>query len=73
VCAFLKGKAHEVQGTHETPQEIGDVGHPAVVAGIELKSALTPLCFSIDHFFFYFFYRSKYTSVQPCLYTILKS
>jgi hypothetical protein len=28
-----------VQGTHETPQEIGDVGHPAIVAGIELKSS----------------------------------
>jgi hypothetical protein len=40
VCAFLKGKAHEVQGTHETAQEIGDVGHPAVVAGIGPKGRL---------------------------------
>jgi hypothetical protein len=23
----------QVQGTHETPQEIGDVGHPAMVRG----------------------------------------
>ena len=30
-------KAHEFQGTHETPQEIGGVGHPAIVAGIEPK------------------------------------
>jgi hypothetical protein len=30
VCAFLKGKAQEVQGTHETTQEIGGVGHPAI-------------------------------------------
>jgi hypothetical protein len=35
VCAFLKGKAHQVQGTHETPQEIGGMGHPAIGAGIE--------------------------------------
>jgi hypothetical protein len=35
VCAFLQGKAHEVQGTHETQQEIGDMGHPAIGAGIE--------------------------------------
>ncbi len=28
VCAFLRGKAHEVRGTHETTQEIGDMGHP---------------------------------------------
>jgi hypothetical protein len=28
-CApFFQGKAHEVCGTHETSQEIGDVGHP---------------------------------------------
>ena len=40
MCAFLKGKAHEVQGTHETPQEIGGVGHPAIVAGMENKSRL---------------------------------
>jgi hypothetical protein len=39
VCAFLKGKAQEVQGTHETTQEIGGVGHPAMVMGIEPKSA----------------------------------
>jgi hypothetical protein len=38
VCAFLQGKAHEVQGTHETQQEIGDMGHPAIIAGIEFKS-----------------------------------
>ena len=32
VCA-LSEKAPEVLGTHETPQEIGDVGHPAVLLG----------------------------------------
>jgi hypothetical protein len=43
-CApFIKGKAHEVQGTHETTQEIGDVGHPAVVAGIEPELAAVQL------------------------------
>jgi hypothetical protein len=35
-CApFFKEKAHEVLGTYETPQEIGGVGHPTIVAGIE--------------------------------------
>src|SRR5580658_3981985 len=34
-AALFKGEPHEVQGTHETPQEIGGVGHPATVAGIE--------------------------------------
>jgi hypothetical protein len=28
-----------VQGTHETPQEIGGVGHPAIGDGIEPKCA----------------------------------
>jgi hypothetical protein len=37
VCAFLQGKAHEVQGTHETTQEIGEVGHPASAAGERQK------------------------------------
>jgi hypothetical protein len=37
VCAFLKGKAHEVQGTHETTQEIGDVGHPCPGWGESFK------------------------------------
>ena len=33
-CApFLKRKAQEVPGTHETPQEIGDVGHPGSLPG----------------------------------------
>jgi hypothetical protein len=42
-CApFFSRKAHEVQGTHETPQEIGGVGHPAIGAGIEPTSALIP-------------------------------
>ena len=41
MCAFLKEKAHEVQGTHETSQEIGDVGHPAFVAGMESKGSFT--------------------------------
>jgi hypothetical protein len=37
-CApFFKGKAHEVQGTHETPQEIGDVGHPADGSGDDAR------------------------------------
>jgi hypothetical protein len=31
-------KAHEDQGTHETPQEIGDMGHPAFVEGQEGNS-----------------------------------
>jgi hypothetical protein len=35
VCAFLQGKAHEVQGTRETSQEIGDMGHPSFVRGQE--------------------------------------
>jgi hypothetical protein len=35
VCAFLQGKAHEVQGTHETTQEIADMGHPSFVRGRE--------------------------------------
>jgi hypothetical protein len=35
VCAFLRGKAHEVQGTHETTQEIADMGHPSFVRGRE--------------------------------------
>ena len=35
VCAFLQGKAHEVLETHETPQEIGDMGHPSFVKGKE--------------------------------------
>ena len=39
MCAFLKGKAHEVRGTHDTPQEIGGVGHPAIGDGIEPKCA----------------------------------
>ena len=26
-----------MQGTHETPQEIGDVGHPGVFSGIEQR------------------------------------
>jgi hypothetical protein len=39
VCASLQGEAHEVQGTHETPQEIGGVGHPAIGDGIEPKCA----------------------------------
>jgi hypothetical protein len=35
-CAPLfNGKAHAVQRTHETPQEIGCVGHPLTVTGIE--------------------------------------
>jgi len=29
-----------MQGTHETTQEIGDVGHPVVVAGIKFKHRL---------------------------------
>jgi hypothetical protein len=42
-CApFFKGKAHEVQGTHETPQEIGDVGHPAIGGGDGTKSVFFP-------------------------------
>jgi hypothetical protein len=32
-----------VQGTHETTQEIGDVGHPAIGGGIEPKSPFIPL------------------------------
>jgi hypothetical protein len=36
-CAFLKGKAKGVRGTHETSQEIAYVGHPVVVTGIEPK------------------------------------
>jgi hypothetical protein len=35
VGAFLQGKAHEVHGTHETPQEIGDMAHPSFVRGKE--------------------------------------
>jgi hypothetical protein len=35
VCAVLHGKSHEVQGIHETPQEIGDMGHPSFVRGRE--------------------------------------
>jgi hypothetical protein len=39
-CApFIK----EIQGTHETPQEIGDVGHPSTVA-VKAKSALQVVC-----------------------------
>jgi hypothetical protein len=36
-CAALFKEPHEVQGTHETTQEIGDVGHPAMGAGIDTK------------------------------------
>jgi hypothetical protein len=38
VCASLKGEAHEVPGSHEAPQEIGDVGHQVLGAGIEPKT-----------------------------------
>jgi hypothetical protein len=39
-CApFFKGKAHEVRGTHQAPQEIGGMGHPGAVAETELKGA----------------------------------
>jgi hypothetical protein len=41
-CTQLWIGPHEVQGTHETTQEIGGVGHPAIVAGIEPKSAFLP-------------------------------
>jgi hypothetical protein len=43
VCGSLKGEPHEVPGTHETTQEIGDVGHPALVAGVEDKSVPSTL------------------------------
>jgi hypothetical protein len=32
VCAFLHGKAHKVRGTHESSQEIGDLGHPSILS-----------------------------------------
>jgi hypothetical protein len=32
-------KAQEVQGTHEYPQEIGNVGHPVVLPGKRTQSA----------------------------------
>jgi hypothetical protein len=32
VCAFPRRKAHEDWGTHETSQEIGDMGHPSVLS-----------------------------------------
>jgi hypothetical protein len=37
-AALLKGEPHEVQGTHETPQEIGVWGTRRLVAGIERKA-----------------------------------
>jgi hypothetical protein len=47
VCAFHQGKAHEVQGTHETSQEIGDVGHPCSWWGerFEVRAVLEALGF----------------------------
>src|ERR1700722_2489685 len=39
VCASLYGEAQDVQGTPETSQEIGDVGHPAIGYGIEQEAA----------------------------------
>jgi hypothetical protein len=36
-CApFFRGKAQEVRRTHEARQEIGDVGHPGLVAGRDI-------------------------------------
>jgi hypothetical protein len=38
-CApFFYRKAHEVHVTHDTSQEIGDVGHPGSVTGTGLIS-----------------------------------
>ena len=36
VCGFLYGKPHGVHWFQQAPQEIGGMGHPAVIAGTEL-------------------------------------